>query len=113
MASSTRRSCGAERKLCFKASSSIAPARLSTIWNAREKASLASSGSSRCSYTSPIAAHICQSSPGRPISCAWVLASCRRASAYPQVDQAKPAVPFHPLAETLYALAGQLLIAAP
>src|SRR5919107_5485279 len=32
---------------------------------------------------------------------------------HPQVDQAKPAVSSHPLPETLYVLAGQLLASAP
>src|SRR5215218_9422499 len=37
--SSTRRSCGAERKPSFRISSSISPANLSTMWVAREKVS--------------------------------------------------------------------------
>src|SRR5829696_8451641 len=37
--SSTRRSCGAERKPSFRISSSISPASLSTMWVAREKVS--------------------------------------------------------------------------
>src|SRR5215203_4253163 len=45
------------------------------------------------------------------LPCPTVL--CGEHREHPEVDLAEPAVPFHPLAETLYLLAGQLLIAAP
>src|SRR5215208_2299719 len=63
------------------------------------------------SYCRPYLPELTRQADRQRLPCPTV--PCGEHREHPEVDQAEPAVPFHPLAETLYLLAGQLLIAAP